>query len=454
MTSPDTLDVTATIVAAVRDYTPRGIAAAVRELTEDTTLKSMTRLPTVRVLAAELHVSASTVSDAWRMLAREGIIRSAGRNGTVVLRPRAVDSSDRVERASWTVGRHTLDLASGVPDVSLLPSIATALRGVDTASIENYQVESILPGLEDVIRESWSRALTPDRMTITHGAYAGVAGVLTVLLRAGDRVLVEHPSVPGVVDLVERHGGVPVPVELDEHGIVPASLTAALASRPAVLIVQPRGQNPTGAFMTWERAEELASALAGTRTILVEDDHCGAVSTAEITSLARWIPERVVRIQSFSKSHGPDLRLAAMGAPREIMHRMEIDRRLGGGWESMILQRVLHQLLTAPESIHAIGHARRTYKLRHDLLAAECRAHGLQTYGSDGLNLWVRVDNETRAMRRLAAEDIGVAPGSPLTWDSPSHEHVRITTGQMPETEAPRIAALLAGAASAESRIA
>lgn len=450
----DDLDVTATITAAVHDFTPRGIASAVRELIEGATLPSMTRLPTVRVLAGELHVSASTVSDAWRLLAREGIIRSAGRNGTVVLRARGIDISDRLERSTWTVGRHGLDLASGTPDVTLLPSIAKALGDVDVASVANYQVDSILPGLEDVIRESWSRALSPDRMTITHGAYAGVAAVLTALLRAGDRVLVENPSIPGVVDLVERHGGVPVAVTLDEHGIVPGSLSAALATRPAALVLQPRGQNPTGVSMTWARAEELAALLEPTRTIVIEDDHCGAVSTAELTSLARWLPDRVVRIQSFSKSHGPDLRLAAMGAPREVMHQMEVNRRLGGGWESMLLQRVLHELLTDPESIHAIAHARRTYKLRHDLLAAACRSRGLQTYGSDGLNLWVRVDGEARAMRRLAQDDVGVCPGSPLTWDSPVNDHVRITTGVMPEAQAPRVAALLAGSAAAEPRIA
>ncbi|GAA3544166.1 GntR family transcriptional regulator [Aeromicrobium flavum] len=454
MTAPEELDVTATIMAAMRDFTPRGIAAAVRELIEEGTLPSMTRLPTVRVLAGELHVSASTVSDAWRLLAREGIIRSAGRNGTVVLRARGIDISDRLERSTWTVGRHGMDLASGTPDVSLLPSIAKALRDVDVASVANYQVDSVLPGLEDVVRESWSRALSPDRLTMTHGAYAGVAAVLSALLRAGDRVVVENPSIPGVIDLVELHGGVPMPVGLDEHGIRPESLASALTTRPAVLILQPRGQNPTGVSMTWERAEELAAVLESSRTIVIEDDHCGAVSTAELTSLARWLPDRVVRIQSFSKSHGPDLRLAAMGAPREIMHRMELNRRLGGGWESMLLQRVLHELLTDPESIHAITHARRTYKLRHDLLASACREQGLETYGSDGLNLWVRVDNESRAMRRLASEDIGVCPGSPLTWDSPVNDHIRITTGVMPEAQAPRVAALLAGSAVAEPRIA
>ncbi len=436
-------DVTALLVGAVSDHTPRGIAAAVRKLITAETLRPMARLPTVRSLAGELHVSASTVSEAWRILAREGMIRSAGRNGTVVLRAREVDVSARLERSTWIVGRHGVDLSSGTPDSSLLPSIAAALSDVEVAGIDHYQVTSILPELEEVIREAWRGVVGPDRVTMTHGAYAGVSDTLRAILRPGDRVLVENPSVPAVIDLVEMLGAVAVPVTLDENGINTRSLAAGLLTRPSVLILQPRGQNPTGISMTWDRAEELAALLGATRTLVIEDDHSGAVSISEQTSLARWIPDQVVTIQSFSKSHGPDLRLAAMGAPRDILRRIELARRLAGGWESMLLQRVLLQLLTDPASIHAISHARRTYKWRRRLLADECHRRGLETSGVDGLNLWVSVDHEHAAMARLASADIGVCPGSSLMWDSPDSHHLRITTARLSDAEAPHVAALL-----------
>lgn len=451
MTQPNEEQVAARIVAAVVESTPRGLASALRELITDGALPTGTKLPTVRSLAAELHMSASTVSEAWRLLAREGIIRSAGRNGTVVLRPRGIDTTVRLERSTWIVGQHSLDLSTGTPDSTLLPSISGALRDIEFASIDNYQIGSILPELEAVVRESWRAALKPERMTMTHGAYAGVGEVLTALLSAGDRVLVEHPSVPAVVDLVEMQGAVPVAVAIDDKGILPQALASALLTRPAVLILQPRGQNPTGASMTWGRAEELAALLRPTKVLVIEDDHSGAVSVSEQVSLARWLPDRVVRIQSFSKSHGPDLRLAAMGASRDIMHKVELRRRLNGGWESLLLQRVLVRLLTDPQSIHTINHARRTYKLRLDTLASECRRHGLRTYGSDGLNLWVEVGSENAALRRLSEADIGVCPGSPLMWDTHDNSHIRVTTGIMPESQAPRIAELLAGTAGAQA---
>ncbi len=80
-------------------------------------------------------------------------------------------------------------------------------------------------------------------------------------------------------------------------------------------------------------------------------------------------------------------------------------------------------------------------------MTAAAANYGLRTYGTDGLNLWVEVENESLALRRLADADIGACPGSPLTWATPDMTHVRITTGVLPVTEAPRVAAQLAGAA-------
>jgi DNA-binding transcriptional MocR family regulator len=201
--------------------------------------------------------------------------------------------------------------------------------------------------------------------------------------------------------------------------------------------------------MTWQRAEELAALLRPTKVLVIEDDHSGAVSSAPLTSLARWLPDQVVRLQSFSKSHGPDLRLAAIGGPRDIMHKVELQRRFAGGWESLLLQRVLLRLLTDPKSARTIGTAREIYRLRRAAMVGAIASYGLKTSGNDGLNLWVEVENESLALRRLADADIGVCPGSPLTWAHPDTPHVRVTTGVLPVEEAPRVAAYLAGAAEA-----
>jgi DNA-binding transcriptional regulator YhcF (GntR family) len=47
-------------------------------------LPAGTRLPTVRALAAELHLAANTVAKAYRSLETDGVIATEGRRGTFI----------------------------------------------------------------------------------------------------------------------------------------------------------------------------------------------------------------------------------------------------------------------------------------------------------------------------------------------------------------------------------
>ncbi len=72
------------VAGAVEDANPRGIAAAVHRLIRAGELSSGERLPTVRELAAALHVSPATVSEAWQALGAVGAIVARGRAGSFV----------------------------------------------------------------------------------------------------------------------------------------------------------------------------------------------------------------------------------------------------------------------------------------------------------------------------------------------------------------------------------
>ncbi|WP_343909160.1 GntR family transcriptional regulator [Nocardioides aquiterrae] len=47
-------------------------------------LPAGTRLPTVRALAADLHLAANTVAKAYRALESDGVITTEGRRGTLI----------------------------------------------------------------------------------------------------------------------------------------------------------------------------------------------------------------------------------------------------------------------------------------------------------------------------------------------------------------------------------
>ncbi len=77
----------------------------------------------------------------------------------------------------------------------------------------------------------------------------------------------------------------------------------------------------------------------------MEDDHSGDIASAKPVSIGSHLPDRTVHIRSFSKSHGPDLRLAAVGGAGDVITAVANRRLLGPGWSSRILQAVLLALL-------------------------------------------------------------------------------------------------------------
>ena len=435
------------IASAVTNRTGRGIAAAVAGLIRSERLACGTRLPSIRALAMSLHVSATTVSEAWQMLGSQGMIRTSGRNGTVVLRTREVPFGTKSRRALWMSGVYGTDLSSGTPDSALLPSLRQALEVVATrAGVSNYNEEPTLPELADVIRRRWAGVVDPEDLMITDGAFDAVDRILRERLRAGDRVLVEQPTLPSLLDAIEGHGAVAVPVAMDGEGVRPEALRTALRSRSVMLITQPRAQNPTGISTTPRRMAEIAQIVADTSILVVEDDHTGEVASASRVSLAGWIPEQVVYIESFSKAYGPDLRLAAVGGPASVLRPIASRRRLGPVWSSRILQSLLLQLLRTEDTQESVARARATYRQRRRALQEAVEERGLATTGTEGLNLWVRVPHENRTLQILAERDIGAAPGSPFFVGTPTGPFLRVTCAALDVTRAGEVAELIAAA--------
>ncbi|NYD68122.1 aminotransferase-like domain-containing protein [Agromyces atrinae] len=433
------------------ERSPDAIAGYLARLISTGELAPGDRLPTVREAASALGVSPATVSQSWQALSRAGLITSRGRAGSFV-------SAERREwlppRTLWLAGHGEparLDLSRGAPDPSLLPSLTRALGRVSArAETTSYHEAPVLPELGRVLQERWPAA--SESLTVVDGAMDAVSRSLEAVARFGDRVIVESPAFPPFFDLLETLGLERVPVGLDADGILPGDLQAALRLKPTALLLQPRAQNPTGASMTPERAEELARVISTSRDaddlVIIEDDHSGAISTSPDVSLGRWLPDRVLHVQSFSKSHGPDLRIAALGGPGHLVDRVVARRMLGPGWTSRMTQGILFELLTDGSSLDEVAEARRQYDSRQRSLRDALAGFGVTLPRADGINLWLPVADERSALVQLAAAGIRVAPGAPFVAGDSARgaDHVRVTAGMVAE-EAPAVASALAAAA-------
>jgi DNA-binding transcriptional MocR family regulator len=409
------------------DRSARGIAAAVGRMITAGTLPVGERLPTVRDLATALGVSPTTVSEAWKSLAAVGAIDAQGRKGTFVRRPTGPSTPRRYRRITEGPGHFALDLSTGTPDPALLPDLGPILARVSRQSFtSSYLDDPVLPQLDERLRSDWPFA--PDALTVVDGAMDALDRVAGVVVRLGDRVVVEHPSFPPLLDLLDLLGAEVIGVPLDAHGMRVDAFAEAIAKGVSAVFLQPRAHNPTGITLTAARGKQLAAVLAGCDAVIVEDDHSGDIASGKLVSMGRFSPHRTVHIRSYSKSHGPDLRLAAVGGAGDVVSAVANRRLLGPGWSSRILQAVLLELLDHAPTIDAVQSARREYALRRHAITEVLEADGVSFTGTDGINLWMQVADERSALITLAAQGIGAAPGEPFMV-RPDTASLRVTVG-------------------------
>ncbi|WP_330181099.1 aminotransferase class I/II-fold pyridoxal phosphate-dependent enzyme [Nocardia sp. NBC_01503] len=451
---PDAAD----LLSGVHDRTAAGIAAAVSRRIRSGALPPGTRLPTVREVSRVLKVSPATVNQAWRALAAAGAIVARGRAGTFVgtpPQPPPITAAGRYQRLhSQSDNNFRIDLSRGVPDPALLPDLTSALRAlggenaIDDLSA-TYLGEPVLPELEATVRADWP--MRAERFTVLDGALDAVDRLLSAHVRLGDAVLVENPCFPPFLDLLSRIGARPVPVAMDESGLLPTELTHALTTHsPTALLLQPRAQNPTGASLSTRRVRALTDAITDPTLLIIEDDHSDGIAHTPLRSLGSRLPRQTVHIRSYSKSHGADLRLAVVGGPATFLDPVIERRMLGPGWTSRLLQRVLLHMLADETARHTVATARHTYRTRATTLRKSLTHHGITIPPGDGINLWLPVADEHAAMISLAAVGIKAAPSAPFeVTEHPYTDHLRLTIAAVQPSDIPEIATHLATAATA-----
>lgn len=428
--------------------TARGVAKAVSRAIHEGTLAPGTKLPPIRAVAKQLGLSTTTINAAWNLLNQSGVIRTDGRRGTTV-----ADLYGGLERYRRALNQGEIfrrDLSNGIPDSQLLPTLDVAFKHLTTTAIPGgYLDPPIVPELVDLLRHDWPYA--PDRFMIFDGALDALDMTIRTLVRFGDRVIVEDPAFPLLLDELEASGTEVVGVPIDDHGILPRPLAEAVGKPAAALFLQPRAHNPTGATMTPERANQLVNIIRKTNTIVVEDDSNGAIANDPAISLGQWIPEQTVHIRSFSKSHGPDLRLAAMSASADTIQEMSARRQLGQGWSSRLLQQILVNLLTHEKAIEQVAYARQIYAHRRKAMVQQLASRGIRVAGTDGFNIWVPVANEAAALVRLASQGIGAAAGTPFVVSRSHRDHIRVTVSTIND-DYETLANTIADAAAASNR--
>lgn len=417
------------LASRLTQRTARGLALDLSQMIRSGLLPVGTKLPTVRDLAYRLGVSPGTVSEAWSELKRQKIVSGRGRGGAWVSGDNATPRPTRMASVA-DFGPDALDLSLAIPDAMLMPPLAEALARAATAeNLNSYERTPILPALRDAVAPTWP--YEPAAFLATNGGYNAVYAVLHATVLPGACIAIEDPTAMRLLDIIEDLGAEILPVGRDAEGPLPSELAAALERRPSAFIFQPRTHSVTGQHVSTARLAELGRVLAGSDTLVIEDDGLGDVSIHPPITLGTTMPERVVHIRSFSKSLGPDLRIAVLSAPAMVIRQIQSYRSFSSGWTSRLLQAATAWLLSDAETGRKVAQARAVYAERRQALVTCLAERGLAMPESDGLCIWVPVTSEQFALVTLAAHGIAVLPGSKCA--ARPTEHVRVATAILTE---------------------
>jgi DNA-binding transcriptional MocR family regulator len=118
--------------------------------------------------------------------------------------------------------------------------------------------------------------------------------------------------------------------------------------------------------------------------------------------------------------------------------------RVGAGWVSTVLQRLVVSLWSDPGVAAAVVAAGREYDRRREAVRAALSARGVPARGRTGINVWVPVPDETRAVAVL--RDAGYAVAAGALYRLGAAPAIRITVSPLADVDIGALADAVAAA--------
>ena len=400
----------------------RALAERISVLAQDGRLPTGTGLPGERDLATALQISRTTVTAAYSLLRERGYLDSRqGARSTVTLPAGLVDGSSVGYRFGpmKDVDDTVIDLSYAAP--AALPAVGPAYR----QALESMSEQFAGHGLGVVGQLRLRRAVAdrytacgvptrPEQILITHGAQQAMTLVIGLLTAPGDRVLVEHPTYPHVLESIAAAGGrvAPVPL-LTEDGAEGWDLDGMRAAvrqvAPSLAYLIVDHHNPTGLTLDEAGRRVLAGIARSARMAVVVDESMAelVLDGDRMPPLAAFGP--VISIGSASKVFWGGLRIGWVRADEATITRLataRAPRDLGAPpleqlTVALLLERA-DELIAERTSQLRVGRAALTDALRVEL------PQWRWVPGTGGLSLWVQLPRPVSSRLSAVAVDFGV----------------------------------------------
>jgi GntR family transcriptional regulator/MocR family aminotransferase len=320
-------------------------------------IKPGSRLPSSRVLAADLGVCRTTSLLALDQLIAEGYVATRPGSGTYVapdlpddlprIRPRPrltarhpplsarASALAEMKPRAWRLPGPPRPFRVGTPAVDRLPIAlwsqitSRRLRSATPAQFDYGEWPPLREAIAAHLQSARGTQCSAEQIVIVAGAQSGLDLMARLLLDPGDTAWMEEPGYAGAQAALIGAGARIVPVPVDVDGLdVEAGVRRARHARLAY--VTPSHQFPLGVVMSLPRRLALLRWASAAEAWVIEDDYDSEFryGTRPIACLHGMdVDDRVIYVGTFSKTLFPTLRLGFLVVPLDLRERLVAARR-------------------------------------------------------------------------------------------------------------------------------
>ncbi len=259
-----------------------------------------------------------------------------------------------------------------------------------------------------------------ENVIVTPGSTYSLFNAFEVLLEPGDEVLVPDPGWPTYDTQVTLAGGTTARYPLyQENGFRPAvaDIEKAITPQTKVLVIC-NPSNPTGAVSSEDEIREIIEMARRHDLYVISDEvYEELIFEGQPTTAARFDPERVISIYSFSKTYSmTGWRVGYAIAPTPIANWMARAVEPNVACASEPNQWGALAALTGPQEV--VGEMRQAYQHRRDLVCGVLKEKGLLQYVPNGA-FYIMIDVSQAQMdsydfckELLKVKQVACAPGA------------------------------------------
>ena len=283
----------------------------------------------------------------------------------------------------------------------------------------------------------------PDQILVTTASQQGLEIMAKVFFNPGDTCIVGLPTYLGGLQSIKSYGGVPVGVELDEHGMIPEKLVEMLdkleaeGRRPRLIYLIPDFQNPAGVTIPLERRKEIVKIARDRDYIIVEDTPYRQIRfdgehQQTFQSLA---PERVLSLYTFSKIMLPGFRLGWAYGPEWLIDKFIMAKQSMDLCTPPFNQAVTYHMLEEGALEAGLKTIIKLYHGRCNVMLEELEKNlgdveGVSwTKPEGGLFLWLTLPegmDTDELFKKAIEENVAYVPGSAFFPKNEDHRSMRL----------------------------